>query len=400
MPSQSLNKGAAALNTVTDAATIPECRGEIADGDNRGDEGIELLGLPRDKLDLIGGAEVSPDSMLADKVLKAVHRHGETAPENIPSLNKDTRRYLAARMRISTPRVISEHKSTDGTCKWLLQFADGVSVESVFIPHGRRGTLCVSSQVGCALGCTFCSTARMGFTRNLSAAEIVAQLWLAKHRMGVRVTNVVFMGMGEPLLNVDAVVDAARVMTDDCAYGLAPRRVTVSTAGHIAGMRALAGKIPPNSPNSPRALRSLNLAVSLHAPDDKLRSKLMPINRKYPIAELLAAAREYAGHGPGFVVFEYALLGGVNDKAAQAEALSVILADIPCKINLMRFNPFPGTEFRVGDEEDARVFYRILASAGHVVTMRRSRGADIVAACGQLKTSTENASASQMSQLR
>ena len=333
---------------------------------------LELLGLPRDELDAVGLNCASPDRTLADKVLKAVHRRGETDMARVASLNKTLCRYLTRRARVTEPRVVHERESVDGTRKWLLQFADGACIESVFVPHGTRGTLCVSSQVGCALGCAFCATARMGFTRNLSSAEIVAQLWLARHRLGARVTNVVFMGMGEPLLNVDAVAEAVSIMIDDHSYGLAMRRVTLSTAGHVPGMRALSRRMP------------MNLAVSLHAPDDALRSRLMPINRKYPIARLLDACCEYAAAGPGVVVFEYALLDGVNDGEEHARALSVLLAEVPCKINLMRFNAFPGAGFQAASGASVRSFYRILADAGYVVTIRRSRGADVVAACGQL----------------
>lgn len=336
---------------------------------------VDPLGLPRDKLDALGCACACTDATLADKLLKAFHRQGETEFARVPALAAASRTRLSARAAVVPPRVVRTRTSADGTRKWLLQFADGAKAETVFIPHERRGTLCVSSQVGCALNCAFCATARGGFGRNLGAAEIVAQLWLATHRLleaPARVTNVVFMGMGEPMLNLDAVVDAMRVMTDDCAYALAPRHVTVSTAGHVAGMRKLGARMP------------VNLSVSLHAPDDALRDRLVPLNRRYPLAQLLAACREYAARANGFVTFQYTLLDGENASRAHALALADLLKDTPCKINLLAFNDFPNSGFRAPSAAVVDAFYRELADAGYVATLRRPRGADITAACGQL----------------
>lgn len=344
---------------------------------------IDPLGLPRDRIDALGRECAPRDATLADKLLKGLHRRGETDLARLSSLGSRARSHLRGRVAsASPPRVVRTQTAADGTRKWLLQLDDGETIETVFIPHAGRGTLCVSSQVGCALNCAFCATARMGFKRNLSAAEIVAQLWLAKHRLlepPHRVTNVVFMGMGEPLLNVAAVIDAIRVFTDDCAYGLGVRHVTVSTAGHVAGMKTLGEQAP------------VNLSVSLHAPDDALRGRLMPLNRKYPTARLLDACREYAARAGGFVTFEYTLLAGVNDSVAHARALAELLKDLPCKINLLAFNDFPGSGFSAPTGAALDAFYRTLADAGHVVTWRRPRGADIAAACGQLQRDTREA---------
>lgn len=344
-----------------------------------------LLGYTRHQLNALasglkhGGRT---DRLFSTKVLKAIHRHGETNVAAVESLNKTIRAYLSAARQsgcVRLPRIAHQAISADGSRKWLAQLDDGERVEMVFIPQGDRGTLCVSSQAGCPLNCAFCATARGGFRRNLSAAEIVAQLWLATHRLlqTQRVTNVVFMGMGEPLLNVDAVINAIRIMLDDCAYGLGERHITVSTAGHVAGMRALGERLP------------VNLSVSLHAPDDALRTRLMPINRKYPLARLLEACREYAERANGFVTFEYSLLRGVNDTPAHARAVAALLADVPCKINLLSFNDFPNSGFRSSSPAAAKTFHRELADAGYVVTVRRSRGADIAAACGQLRRAHE-----------
>ena len=243
----------------------------------------------------------------------------------------------------------------------------------------------MSSQVGCPLNCAFCATARGGFKRNLTTAEIIAQLWLAKHRLleaPARVSNIVFMGMGEPLLNIDAVTDALHIMIDDHAYGLGERHITVSTAGHIKGMRILGERVP------------VNLSVSLHAPDDELRDRLVPLNRKYPIADVLEACRDYAQQvngANGFVTFEYSLLRNVNDSEAQARALTGLLRDVPCKINLLPFNDFPGSTFEPPTADAVARFQHILADCGYVTTVRHPRGSDIAAACGQLRRHSESA---------
>ncbi len=304
------------------------------------------------------------------------------------------------------PAILSEHRSADGTVKWLFDVGVGNGIEAVFIPEDDRGTLCVSSQVGCALDCGFCSTGRQGFNRDLSVSEIVGQLWVANRRLREMaeegmpfrldtltpspspkgegssdmgegssrpVSNVVMMGMGEPLNNFDNVVAAMSVMLDDNAYGLSRRRVTLSTSGVVHKLRRLKETLP------------VALAVSLHAPDDELRSRIMPINRSYPIAELLEACKDYLEAAPrDFITFEYVLLDGVNDSPAQARALAKLLRDVPCKLNLIPFNPFPESGFARSKPEAVARFRDILVEAGYVATIRKTRGDDIDAACGQL----------------
>jgi len=288
-----------------------------------------------------------------------------------------------------------EELSDDGTRKWLLDMGTGNAVETVFIPEEGRGTLCVSTQAGCALDCSFCATGKQGFSRNLSTAEIIGQLWWANHELGKdaptstssgqassgsgqaqgnwQVSNVVLMGMGEPLLNFDNTVSALRLMLDDHAYGLSRRRVTVSTSGIVPAMDRLRDECP------------VALAVSLHAPNDALRNVLVPINRKYPLKELLAACQRYLEKAPrDFITFEYVLLDGVNDSVQQAHELVRLVRDVPCKFNLIPFNPFPQTHYRRSDAETIRRFRDVLMQADIVTTMRKTRGDDIAAACGQL----------------
>ena len=336
---------------------------------------VDLLGLSRTELESLGGCGKPPNRTLATKIFKSVHRGGETNFTQIPELGKAACQYLSTHANVQTPRLAKAQKAIDGTQKWLLQLDDGEFIETVFIPSKKRGTLCISSQVGCPLKCAFCATGRMGFKRNLSSAEIVGQVWLAKHSLlepSVGITNVVLMGMGEPLLNFDAVVAAMRIIADDCAYGLGVRHITLSTAGHVAGINKLAQCMP------------VNLAVSLHAPDDDLRDQLVPLNRKYRLAELLQACREYAPLGAGFVTFEYTLLDQVNASAKHAYALVNLLRDTPCKINLLPFNDFHNAGFKTPSAETVQEFYRILIAAGYVTTIRQPRGSDIEAACGQL----------------
>jgi 23S rRNA (adenine2503-C2)-methyltransferase len=290
------------------------------------------------------------------------------------NLSKSLRTRLAERCEIRVPEIAYAQKSADGTCKWLLQLDDQNRIETVFIPEDDRGTLCVSSQVGCALECSFCSTARQGFNRNLSAAEIIGQLWVARRELGEgRVTNVVLMGMGEPLLNFNNVVAATNLMLDDFAYGLSKRRVTLSTSGIVPALDRLA------------EVSDIALAVSLHAPDDELRNELVPINRKYPIRELLAACKRYVGReNRRKVTFEYVMLDGINDTPAHAKALIRLLSPVPSKVNLIPFNPFPGTDYRCSNPETIRRFSDMLHAAGLIATTRKTRGGDIDAACGQL----------------
>lgn len=315
----------------------------------------------------------------ARQLLRWIHRFGEADFSRMSDVSREFRTRLSACASIGAPGVVRDHTAADGTRKWLLGMGNGNAVESVFIPETGRGTLCVSSQAGCALDCGFCSTGRQGFNRNLTTAEIVGQLWHANRVLasegggGRPVTNVVLMGMGEPLLNFDNVVPALRLMLDDHAYGLSRRRVTLSTSGIVPMIDQLALACP------------VALAVSLHAPSDELRSRLMPINGKYPLADLLAACRRYLAHAPrDFITFEYVMLDGVNDSEMHARDLVRLLADVPSKVNLIPFNPFPGGEFRRSPREVIRRFSEILNAEGLVTTTRRTRGDDIDAACGQL----------------
>jgi 23S rRNA (adenine2503-C2)-methyltransferase len=329
----------------------------------------------------------------AKQVFRWVHQRGVADFDAMTDLAKGLREKLRELAEVRPPAILSEHRSADGTVKWLFDVGVGNGVETVFIPEDDRGTLCVSSQVGCALDCGFCSTGRQGFNRDLKVAEILGQLWVANRRLEQMareglpyrleapsagalprpVTNVVMMGMGEPLNNFDNVVAAMKVMLDDHAYGLSRRRVTLSTSGVVHKLRRLKEELP------------VALAVSLHAPDDELRSRLMPINRSYPIAELLAACRDYLEAAPrDFITFEYVLLDGVNDSPAHARALAKLLADVPSKLNLIPFNPFPDSGFARSRPEAVLRFRDILVEAGYVATIRKTRGDDIDAACGQL----------------
>ena len=301
-------------------------------------------------------------------------------------LAKPLREMLAVAAEIRVPRVLRDTTAADGTRKWLLDAGNGNAVEAVYIPEDDRGTLCISSQAGCALDCAFCSTGRQGFNRNLSTGEIVGQLWHANRTLladGISVpwvdagrapiTNVVMMGMGEPLANFDNVVPALRLFLDDNAYGLSRRRVTLSTSGLVPWIDRLRDECP------------VALAVSLHAPTDELRDRLVPINRKHPLAELMAACLRYLERAPrDFVTFEYVMLDGVNDQPAHAHALATLVRDVPCKINLIPFNPFAGSGFATTPRERIRAFASALQDAGIVTTIRRTRGDDIDAACGQL----------------
>jgi 23S rRNA (adenine2503-C2)-methyltransferase len=325
----------------------------------------------------------------ARQVLRWMHRAGCDDFEQMTDVAKSLRAKLAAEAEIRGPVPVRDSIAADGTRKWLLgvdgnEVGQGNAVETVFIPEANRGTLCVSTQVGCALECSFCSTGRQGFNRNLTTAEIVGQLWHANRALGaVRVpggeeserviSNVVLMGMGEPLANFDAVVAALKLMLDDHAYGLSRRRVTVSTSGIVPAMDRLRETVP------------VALAVSLHAPDDALRDQLVPLNRKYPLTELMAACRRYLANAPrDFITFEYVMLDGINDSETHAKALLRLVSDVPSKFNLIPFNPFPGSGYRRSPPERVRRFQEILMEAGVVATVRKTRGDDIDAACGQL----------------
>lgn len=319
--------------------------------------------------------EIGEKPFRATQLLQWIHQRGMDGFEGMTNLSKSLRGSLEATAAIRAPELVFEQRAQDGTRKWLLQLDDGNRVETVFIPEDDRGTLCISSQVGCALDCSFCSTARQGFNRNLSVAEIIGQLWLAQRELGEagRVTNVVLMGMGEPLLNFNNVVSAVNLMLDDFAYGLSKRRVTLSTAGVVPALDRL-GEVT-----------DIALAVSLHATNDALRDQLVPINKKYPIKELLAACKRYiADEGRRKITFEYVMLDGVNDTPAHAKALIRLLSDVPSKINLIPFNPFPGAPYRCSSPQAITRFQETLSAAGFTVIVRKTRGDDIDAACGQL----------------
>jgi len=348
----------------------------------------------------------------AKQVFQWIHQRGMDDFDAMTDLAKPLRARLKEIAQVRAPAVLSEHRSADGTVKWLFDVGVGNGVETVFIPEDDRGTLCVSSQVGCALDCKFCSTGRQGFNRDLTAGEIVGQLWVANKRLqemeaqgqttrtiarepspqapvraaaatvptpeGVSlspkpVTNVVMMGMGEPLNNFGPVVDAMSIMLDDLAYGLSRRRVTLSTSGVVPHIRKLKEALP------------VALAVSLHAPNDAIRSRIMPINDAYPIGTLLEACRDYLEVAPrDFITFEYVMLKGINDAPDHAKELAKLLADTPSKVNLIPFNPFPDSGFERSDMERVKRFQRVLLDAGYIATIRKTRGDDIDAACGQL----------------
>jgi len=365
--------------------------------------------LDFDQLKLAGFfAELGEKPFRAKQLMRWMHHFGVSDFGQMTDVAKSLREKLAQVAEIRPPLVKAEQISDDGTRKWLIDVGAGNGVETVFIPEDDRGTLCVSSQVGCALECTFCSTGRQGFNRNLTVAEIIGQLWLANKALGrdpggqsarpplpgplpragegdaasLReqrstgeriISNVVMMGMGEPLANFDNLVTALNIMLDDSAYGLSRRRVTVSTSGLVPAMDRLRDECP------------VALAISLHAPDDALRDVLVPINRKYPLRELMAACQRYLEKAPrDFVTFEYVMLDGVNDTLRQAKQLVQLVQDVPCKFNLIPFNPFPGSGYNTSKPDHVRRFRDVLMQAGHVVTTRKTRGEDIAAACGQL----------------
>ncbi|MDT8408518.1 MAG: 23S rRNA (adenine(2503)-C(2))-methyltransferase RlmN [Wenzhouxiangellaceae bacterium] len=333
-----------------------------------------LLGLSREGLEAFFSS-IEEKPFRARQLLQWIYQRHVTDFEQMTDLSQALRRRLAAQTEIRPPSVLSEQKSVDGTIKWLMSLPGGSAVETVFIPEPSRGTLCISSQVGCMLNCTFCSTAMQGFSRNLTSAEIIGQVWLANYLIGdQRISNVVLMGMGEPLLNLDQVSPALSLMREDLAYGLASRRVTVSTSGVIPGIDAL------------RDGPAVALAVSLHAPVDEIRTRLVPLNRKYPIADLLAACRRYLDgrQAKQSITFEYTMIAGVNDDPALARQLLRILSGMPCKVNLIPFNPYPGTPFRCSEPDVIARFQEILRHGGMIATIRRTRGDDIDAACGQL----------------
>jgi len=357
-----------------------------------------LLGLDHEALKAFC-AGLGEKPFRAKQLLRWIHHAGLDDFGAMTDISRPLRDRLARDAAIVPPRVLRDTTAADGTRKWLLDVGTGNAIESVFIPEESRGTLCISSQAGCALECSFCSTGRQGFNRNLGVEEIIGQLWLASRALksvpgGARtatgaadnaddddadaptdrpVSNVVMMGMGEPLANFDNVVSAMRIMLDDHAYGLSRRRVTLSTAGLVPGIDRLREACP------------VSLAVSLHAPNDRLRDELVPINRKYPIRELMAACLRYIDVAPRkYVMFEYVMLDGVNDGVAQARELAALVKSVPCKVNLIPFNPFPGIPYRRSAAEAVERFKAVLMEAGLITTVRKTRGDDIDAACGQL----------------
>ena len=342
---------------------------------------VNLLGMTRAQLEAFFG-EIGEKKFRAQQVMKWMHHQGVSDFQAMTNLGKGLRDRLESCAEITPPQIESQQDSADGTRKWAIKVDGGALVEAVLIPEGDRATLCVSSQVGCSLDCKFCSTGKQGFQRDLTAAEIIGQVWLAINSYdgwqagkGRVVTNVVMMGMGEPLLNFDNVVSSMELMCDDLAYGLSKRKVTLSTSGVVPALDRLA------------ELSDVSLAVSLHAPNDAIRNEIVPINRRYPIARLLDSARAYIDAQTDrkrVVTIEYTLLAGVNDQVEHAHELAALLKDYPCKINLIPFNDFPNSGFERPSGNAVSRFWKVLMEAGFIVTVRTTRGDDIDAACGQL----------------
>jgi len=327
-------------------------------------------------------SELGEKPFRADQVMKWIYQQGVADFEQMTNLNEVLRAKLIDQCEVRAPEIAYQQNASDGTIKFALRLDGGQEVETVWIPDGDRATLCVSSQVGCALECTFCSTAQQGFNRNLKVSEIIGQVWRVATTIGLSndsarrpITNVVMMGMGEPLLNLKNVVPAMELMMDDLAFGLSKRRVTLSTSGVVPALDLLGDQI------------DVALAISLHAPDDALRNEIVPINKKYPIEVFLAAVRRYLGKSnanQGKVTVEYVMLNGINDSTDQAHALAKVLTDTPCKINLIPFNPYPGSPYTCSSNSRIDRFAKVLMTYGLVVVVRRTRGDDIDAACGQL----------------
>ena len=342
---------------------------------------VNLLGMTRAQLESFF-TDIGEKKFRAQQVMKWIHHQGVRDFQNMTNLGKALRDRLSETAEIEPPMIDSQQDSADGTRKWAIKVAGGALVEAVLIPEGDRATLCVSSQVGCSLDCKFCSTGKQGFQRDLTAAEIIGQVWLAidsydgwQSGKGRVVTNVVMMGMGEPLLNFDNVVSSMELMCDDLAYGLSKRKVTLSTSGVVPALDQLAD------------LSDVSLAISLHAPNDAIRDQIVPINKRYPIAKLLSSARAYIDAQTDkkrVVTIEYTLLAGVNDQVEHAYQLAQLLDGYPCKINLIPFNDFPNSGFKRPSGNAVSRFWKVLMEAGFIVTVRTTRGDDIDAACGQL----------------
>jgi len=344
-------------------------------------EKVNLLGMSEEKLAAFFES-LGEKRFRVKQVMQWMHQRGVIDFDAMSDLSKVLRAKLATVAEITLPELVSEQTSEDGTRKWLVRLAGGSCIETVYIPEGNRGTLCVSSQIGCSLDCSFCATGKQGFNRDLTTAEIVGQLWVAAKAMDSLdptkdrvISNVVLMGMGEPLLNFDNVVDAMNLMMHDCAYGLSKRRVTLSTAGVVPALDKLGD------------VTDVSLAISLHAPNDELRNQLVPLNRKYPIAELLRSAQGYLEKLPDKrrkITVEYTLMREINDRPEHARELAALLVDTPCKINLIPFNPFDQSDYQRVSNNALYRFRDILIEAGYTVTLRSTRGDDIDAACGQL----------------
>ena len=339
--------------------------------------------------DFLAGANAKPYA--AKQLSQWFYHKGVLDFDAMTNLSATVRTTLSTTAEACMPKFSDSEKADDGTCKWQVLLQDGQQVESVFIPEAKRGTLCISSQVGCILNCSFCATGRQGFGRDLSAAEIVGQLWLAKHALNdfgkfpPALTNVVFMGMGEPLLNFEQVANAVALMLDDDGFGLARRRVTISTAGVAPVMERVATEA-----------HGVALAVSLHAPDDSLRDVLVPLNKKYPIADVLEASRSYLSNPSctqRYITFQYTLIDGINDSLSTARDLAKLLRNIPCKINLIPFNPFDESDYARPSRNRIMAFQKVLKAAGYVSMIRTTRGQDIAASCGRLVGTVRDKSA-------
>ncbi len=355
-----------------------------------------LAGMTRAELQaaLVAAGVAAPEKarMRTGQIWRWIHHYGVTDFAAMTDIAKETRAALAERFTLARPEITSRQESSDGVIKWLIRFAPGVEAETVFIPDvARSGALCVSSQVGCTLNCTFCHTGTQGLVRNLTAAEIVAQVQVARDDLGEwpaageerRLANIVFMGMGEPLYNLDNVAAALDIISDNEGIAISRRKITVSTSGVVPELKALGERT------------NAMLAISLHATRDELRDQLVPINRRYPIAELMAAIRAYPGlSNARRVTFEYVMLKGVNDTPADAKALVRLIQGVPAKINLIPFNPWPGAPYECSDRATIDAFANILKRAGYASPVRKPRGRDILAACGQLKSESEKLRAS------
>lgn len=343
------------------------------------DNKVDLLGMDRSALEAFF-AKIGEKPFRATQVMKWIHQFGVSDFDEMSNISKALREKLKQKAIVRTPKIIEEQHSDDGTIKWLLEVDNHNSVETVFIPEKGRGTLCISSQVGCALECSFCSTGQQGFNRNLENWEIIAQMWVANKALGCKpkeeriISNVVFMGMGEPLLNVTHTFPSARILMDDNAYGLSKRRVTISTAGVVPAIDKIKQEL------------DVSLAISLHAPNNDLRDELVPINQKYPLEELMPALQRFVegGSSKKHVTVEYVMLDQVNDRPQHAQQLIDVLGDLACKVNLIPFNPFPNAPYKRSSNNAIHRFKDALMKAGLNCTVRRTRGDDIDAACGQL----------------